>query len=541
MAQALRVHHLNIFLVKSTFKDFDQIVKIDACAPPVAVPIAGHGAGQLYIKKNPPSPPRWADLFAEFLHPAEVAVAGVAALFVLEVGGRKYALAFGQGGRHLLKDDVHEERFGLLATLNSVSSESLRCVDVQSLDAIQSHSRIQAGQASSPDQFGLDVEQDMLKAVVGAPVNQALGTRMSGSDSLSVAVSMKLSDLPTLLRQYTKSYEADISGKDYEWVNNISMTKSAAVVKLLEAALDARLAKNNFQNVWLAIPEIIDWDSVAGFVFTHGKNQMHPDITMEGFLKTVQPGEMVTLELMRQRRVHCVDSDFKRTFKEWSVFRCFYAELDTAHGKFILNDGSWFKVDSDFVQRTNDEFKKISRSKRKMPSFQDDGEGEYNIRVATFFPQEFALLDAKHKIFHGGGHGQVEVCDLFSIDRELIHVKIYGKSSVFSHLFSQGFVSGQLIQIDQSFRKKIKAKLKAPFSDLIPVAEKPAQNEFRIVYGVISTEPGDNLQLPFFSRVNLNNTAQILRGFGYKVELLKIHVEPAFAKTVKVPPKKGKK
>lgn len=85
MAQEVRVHHLNIFLIKSPFKDVNQIVKTEACAPPVAVPIAGHGAGQLYVKKNPPSPPRWADLFAEFLHPAEVAVAGVAALFVLEV------------------------------------------------------------------------------------------------------------------------------------------------------------------------------------------------------------------------------------------------------------------------------------------------------------------------------------------------------------------------------------------------------------------------------------------------------------------------
>jgi len=541
MTQELRVHHLNIFLVKKSFKDVDKIIKTEACAPPIAVPIAGHGAGQLFVKKNPPTPPRWAELFAEFLNPTDVAVAGVAAIFLLEVADRKYALAFGQGGRHLLKEDVHEERFGLLATLNSVSSESLRCVDVQSLDAIQSHSRIQSGQASSPDQFGLDVEQDMLKAVVGAPVNQAMGTRMSGSDSLSVGVSLKLSDLPALLVQYKKSYEIDISGKDYEWVNNISVTKSAALIQKLEVALDARLITKNSQNVWLAIPEIIDWDSVAGFVFTHGKNQMHPDITMEGFLKTVQAGEMVTLELMRQRRVHCVDADFKRTYKDWSVFRCLYAELDTADGKFILNDGSWFKVDSDFVQRTNEDFKKIARSKRKMPTYQDDGEGEYNARVATFFPQEFALLDDKQKIFHGGGHGQVEVCDLFSVDRELIHVKIYGKSSVFSHLFAQGFVSGQLIQIDQNFRKKVKAKLKAPFSELIPVVEKPAQDEFRIVYAVISAEPGEDLQLPFFSRVNLNNTAQILRGFGYKVELLKIPVEPAFAKTVKVPPGKAKK
>ena len=32
-----------------------------------------------------------------------------------------------------------------------------------------------------------------------------------------------------------------------------------------------------------------------------------------------------------------------------------------------------------------------------------------------------------------------------------------------------------------------------------------------------------------------------LRGYGFKVELLKVSVNDAFAKTTKAPPKKGKK
>jgi len=141
---------------------------------------------------------------------------------------------------------------------------------------------------------------------------------------------------------------------------------------------------------------------------------------------------------------------------------------------------------------------------------------------------------------HGGGHGQVEICDLFSIDRELIHVKLYGKSSVFSHLFSQGFVSAQLIQIDADFRKKVRGQLAAPFVDLIEINKKPGQDEFTVVYAVISEEKGGTLRLPFFSRVNLNNTAKVLRGFGYRVELLKIPVDDRYAKTTKLPPSKQK-
>lgn len=536
-----KVYQLSVFLIKNQYSQVEDVLHLDDCECSIDVAIAGHGTAKLFLKSNPPTPPRWAELFQEFLQPGSVLASGVSAALYIEVDDCKFVLAFGQGGRHLLCADVYEERFGLLCTLNSVSPESLRCVDVQSLNAIQSHTRIQAGQESSPDQFGLDVEQDMLKAVVGAPVNEAVGSRMSGSDSLSVSISMRLSDLPALLKDYRKAYEEDLTGKAYDWVNNISVTKSAALTAKLEALLDARLAKQpDFSNMWLAIPEIIDWDQVSGFIFSHGPPQAYSDISMAGFLKTIPPGMAPTLELMRTRRVYCADSEYRRGRKDWSVFRCLYAEVESEGDKYILNDGSWFKVDLEFVNRTNEQFKKIPRSKLQLPLYEDDSEGIYNARVAAALPDQFFLLDDTQKIMHGGGHGQVEVCDLFSRNRELIHVKMYGRSNVFSHLFAQGFVSGQLIQTDAEFRKKVKAKLQPPFKDLMPES-KPGQDQFKIVYGIISAEEGDGLRLPFFSRVNVNNTTRILRGFGYEVELLKIAVDPVYARTARVPTKRIKK
>lgn len=183
-----KVNHLNIFLVKAAATTIEQIIKLDACELLIKVAIAGHGAGNLYIKKTPPHPPKWANLFQEYLNVNSLAIEGISAVFLIKINDRYYALTFGQAGRFLLKDDVHEERFGLLCALNSVDPKSFRCIDVQSLDAIDSHTRIQSGQETTPDQFGLDVEQDMLKAIVGTPVNLSLGSRMTGSDSLSVSV-----------------------------------------------------------------------------------------------------------------------------------------------------------------------------------------------------------------------------------------------------------------------------------------------------------------------------------------------------------------
>jgi len=534
MGPEAKVRQLTIHLVKAKYKSMGDFLNTGGCDTH-AIGIAGFGVGKLYVRRSAAQPPKWSELFSEFVDPASLLVGGIAAVFVIEVDQRVFALTFGQGGRFLLKDDVCEEKFGLLCTLNAVAADSLRCIDVQSLDAIQSHSRIQAGQAASSDQFGLNVEQDMLKAVVGTPNKHQIGTRMSGSAALSVSVSMRLADLPVLFKEYKKYFEAPLEADAYDWVNNISMVKSTSKTRELEAALDARLAARDFRNTWLAIPEIIDWEAVTGFMYTNGKREVFTDINMDGFLKSVDAKERLTVDLLRLRRVMCADSDHQEIYLRWPVYKCLYAEVDLGESKYIVNDGNWFEVAANFVTRTDKEFKNIPRSNLTLPEYNDDGEGDYNLRVAATLPDQYALLDAKMKIMHGGGHGQVEVCDLFSRDRELIHVKIFSKSSVLSHLFAQGFVSGQLIQIDPLFREKVKAKLPKAFASLISPDQKPQQDQFTIVYAVISGDPGD-LHLPFFSRVNLNNTARILKGFGYKVELLKIAINPLHAKKVIGPP-----
>jgi uncharacterized protein (TIGR04141 family) len=428
----------------------------------------------------------------------------------------------------------------LLVALNSVDKESFRCIDKQSLDTIQSHTRIQSGQETTADQFGLDVEQDMLKAIVGAPKDSRLGSRMTGTDSISVSVRMDLSDLPFLLKSYKEKFEADLSATDYQWVNNISLVKnSTSFVDALDNKLLEKFLKKDYSDLWLAIPEIIPWNTVKGFIYTHGKKILHPDINLDGFLETVEHDQSVTLDMLKSRHVSCADENHDKVFKNWSIYKCTYAEIDHDGQRYILNDGKWYNVNIDFVSRTNADFKKVDVSSLTLPEYCGGGEGHYNAEVCKNQPNVFFLLDDKNKIFHGGGHGQIEVCDLFSVNKQLIHVKIYGKSSVFSHLFSQGFVSGQLLQIDTEFRKKIKDKLTSPYSDLITVNTRPADKEFTIIFAVISDAPGSDLYMPFFSRVNLNNTAKILKGFGYSVEILKIHVNADFAKTKVCAPRKN--
>jgi uncharacterized protein (TIGR04141 family) len=527
------VHHLSIFLVKEAFSRSAQIIKTDDCNSPIEIPISGYGRGRLYIKHTHNVTPKWAALFSEATV-LNLRTENVGAAFLFKVDHRYFVLTFGQSGRFLMQDDVYEERFGLLVALNSVDEKSFRCVDKQSLDTIESHSRIQSGQETTSDEFGLDVEQDMLKAIVGTPLDHTLGGRMTGTDSLSVSVRMALGDLPHLLRAYKAKFDADLSATKYQWVNNIAEVKhSASLVEALETALVEKITQKDPENVWLSIPEIIDWTAVRGFMYTHGKRGIHRDINLHDFLATIGSGQPVTVELLKHRHICCADENHQKVHKSWSVFKCLYAEIDHNQSKYILNDGKWFLVSHDFVDRTNADFAKIPMAKLALPVYTEGGEAAYNAAVAEANPKQFALLD-DDAILHGRGKGKVEVCDLFSVDRQLIHVKRYGKSSVLSHLFAQGYVSAELLLTDAEFRGKVRAKLKAPFIDLIP-EKRPNEGDFTVIYAVISDAPQVGLHLPFFSRVNINNTARILRGYGYSVELLKIGVDPSFAKKTTYP------
>lgn len=73
------------------------------------------------------------------------------------------------------------------------------------------------------------------------------------------------------------------------------------------------------------------------------------------------------------------------------------------------------------------------------PARLDEKEGDYNERVAKTAPGYF-LFD-RVRIVPSDATSSIEACDLFTQYREFVHVKIMSRSSVLSHLFSQGSVA----------------------------------------------------------------------------------------------------
>jgi uncharacterized protein (TIGR04141 family) len=204
---------------------------------------------------------------------------------------------------------------------------------------------------------------------------------------------------------------------------------------------------------------------------------------------------------------------------QWSVFQCLYTEIINNSNTFLLTNGKWYKIDSNYVSQINAVYKELqNKSSINLPDYSHNNEQDYNLDVSKL-NSDFACMD-RNLISYGGGYSKIEFCDLYSNQKKIIHVKRYSGSSVLSHLFSQGTVSGELFLSDQEFRNQVN-KLLPNSHKIINPNDKPKANDYEVIFAVIS-KSNNQLELPFFSKVNLKNAKRTLETFGFEVSLNKI-------------------
>lgn len=512
-ARAPKSRRLTIYLLKESYGSVDEALSDRQRLTHRRV----RGIGDLYVRPSRAHPPAWADFFAGSVDFSTLRVdqANSAAVLLVEAGGRMFALTFGYG-RGFLEPGSWEERFGLRVTLNCLDPRRLRSIDKRSFDAIARHSREQAARDVSADEFGLNVEQDMLRAATGKPADPTLGTRLTGMDALSVTAKVELRNLPALLERYLAQSRSEAYRQQYPWVDHVREVEDSRAREELDAALIEGI-RTGSDRVWMAVPEMIDWTDVAGFRYTPSeRNPLRDDIAVPDFLASFREPESLTIQGLKQRKIYCFSESMGQISHQWPVYRSLYFEVERGGTTSLLTDGKWYAIDRDFVAQVDGEYTRITRSTENLPDYSDGSEKEYNQRVAASDRTRFALLDGR-LIRHGGGGSSIEFCDLFTAGGSMIHVKRYAGSSVLSHLFAQGLVSTEAFHVDAGFRAKLNEQLPATHR-LADPARTPNAADYRVVFGVVSRDERP-LRLPFFSKVNLRFAARRLQGFGYRVHL----------------------
>jgi uncharacterized protein (TIGR04141 family) len=152
-------------------------------------------------------------------------------------------------------------------------------------------------------------------------------------------------------------------------------------------------------------------------------------------------------------------------------------------------------------------------------------EGTYNEQAAA--PADRFLLD-KQTVAVPGRTSPIEVCDVLTLDRQIVHVKRKFPSSALSHLFGQGYVSSELLVDSEPYRQQIRTRIgdaNAAFQNLFPAAGVvPA--DWEVVYAIVGPWDGGTAasKLPFFSKINLRNHGRRLRRMGFRVTVARVPV-----------------
>lgn len=306
--------------------------------------------------------------------------------------------------------------------------------------------------------------------------------------------------------------------KKFVWVDNISAERDKAIIENLNEKLIEKVTTLD-PCVWMAIFEVVEWEDVSGFAYKKRKSPaVSPDIHLDRWKDEIVNDAKIDIEYLKRKKIYLYDVNYE-LYKSWSVYQCLNAEINYDGNKYILNDTGWYLVDTNFVSSVDDFYKTIEESDLELPPYGMMKEPDYNAFVCNSKPEEFDLLDRK-VISIGGGRSSVEFCDIFTHDKKLIHVKKYGGSSVLSHLFQQGVVSGELFISDEKFREDVNEKMSESFK-LENLGDRPNPTEYEVCYAIMSDVPGD-LHIPFFSKVVMKNAVNRLQAYGYKVTKKKV-------------------
>ncbi|MDH7943468.1 TIGR04141 family sporadically distributed protein [Pseudohongiella sp. SYSU M77423] len=534
-----RKEKLSIYLVKTSLADeISKFINVEISKPPINIELIDVEA-TLYVKKEPPkSPPTWTKLFTEHQElPEDIfgSRKSVGAALVIKLSSKCFVLTFGTGF-HMVRNEAIERDFGLRVTLNSVNPDKLRSLDKASYDHNPLNSRTQSSIDLGVFDLDVDSEMDMLYAVTGASKVPIFGSHVTGRDALSLSLEISMDGLKEVLLEAISRYEASLP-KEFEWVDNIQRIKDKELTEVLDLELDEILAEKNFGNMWLGEPEIVDWESQIGYSFDlYAQTPRHVVLRLEDLIKYLEDkGITFTSENLKSQIININDNEFN-SIKKWSAYRCLYAEVNFDKEKFILRNGLWYRVNTNFANSVDDYLQSLDAYDFEFPVYAHEREENYNISVSDS-NGNIELMD-KEFVKIGGPYDKLEFCDLIKDSIEFVHVKYYRNSSTLSHLFSQGVVASEAFIGDAAFRHRLNEKLPVA-SKLKDANSRPDPSKYKVVYAIATNRSIPN-ELPFFSKVTLKNALKRLKTLNFNVSLSAINVDPSLEVRKKYKPKKYK-
>lgn len=503
---------LVIYLMKETASNWYDCVDVNKDIQFFSVVPNLGIEGKIAIAKSRSKEPEWKEILQNFT-PEKIEIppnVSNRAVFLAKIEGRIMAITFGYG-KSLLRDNFIERDFGVKTALNLLNKDQIRNVNSTSIENMIVYTQKQSSISTSQQDFSINQFNDILMSISGNANSADDAISLSGKDSLSVTVKMDILELKSKLTKYLEAYNSDeYIGNGFAWVDNVREVKEKNKKENLFAELAKKIERGELEDIYIAPPDIVDWEGVKGFTLSaRTYTEIGYDIDYINYFQNVKKGVDLLAKLKRD---YLIIVDFEgNEQKVCNIMKAIITQIRLEDKMYVLIQEKWLAVDQNFYEEVHSYIKTIPICNLEFKECKkDENEGDYNDRMAS--NSEFCVMN-KRLISVKGGKKQIEACDIFTKNKEFIHVKNKYSSSALSHLFSQGKVSAKCFMSDEVYRENVYNIVKDKLgNEIFDFRYKPNANEYEVVYAIIDEKEKGTIseRLPFFSLVNLMQAVQEL-------------------------------
>lgn len=484
----------------------------------------------IYVEKRVGKRPEWLEIIESFSEKniEEIENRSSAAVLMIRLELRLLVFSFGYG-RYLINENFFEQDFGLKTALNTIDHDSLRSVDLQTFEEQPILRRAQAASTSQMHLFGVDVFTDILRSVSGKPMENVPFKSITGrQDTYSFSIYSHEMDFFSICSELVEYYSSEYYKINFPWVDNIKVIKDKKLIEDLDGFLVTKIKSKG--NIGLSIPDILEWDEVDGFIMPRTRREVYPLVKSHIYLSNINK-DSFNISRLKNDQIEVVF--YNGEVIKYSVYKCIYYEAFFNNNKYLLFSGEWLSIESNFYDSVIKQSSLIEKSEVEFPDVyywmeEEDGknkkiyerEDAYNERISK--EMGCYLLDKK-LVGSRTLANNIEICDLLTNNRQIIHVKHRkGGSSALSHLFAQGRISSEVLRGDRNFREEAVNKFKDVYKykgidNLIPV-DNFEPREYEVIFLLLGQDSSTIVEkLPFFSKLNLLEAYKRLKSLGFSV------------------------
>jgi uncharacterized protein (TIGR04141 family) len=501
----------SIFLLKPQYAEPESALKADHKLRR-AQTAQGAGSPVVFIAQSAQSAPWWKSYFSV---DENVSQGFAGAVVFITTSSRTFALTFGHT-RHNLKDESYEYDFGLRTTLNSVDPQAIRNTDELN-PATSRRRRTQLPERADLTYFDFDGDSAVLRSLTGVirPEYKELFSHATGASNLRISSKKSVSELSPLLDRIYGIYNEDTYKSAFPSAYNIQPVQDPPTIQALDLLLEHSFRAGG-DGLTLTIPELMDFQEDYEVSFSGlGASALYPEVALADYYDYLsaheKPRSESSLEDLRLHRLQTLNDNGIR-INDYSIYRCliYEASLPDAPEIYHLNEGTWYRVDADYLSQLSADLDPLFLQ-HSLPPRTVHTERQYNESQLVPHWTESILLDGTNT--SPPGHTSVEPCDVARTHGDhlvLTHVKLGVAAGDLSHLFSQGTTSVELLNSIPAARETLERLIldRSSSFELKPLKDRRFAVEFVIVTKKDATLASQ--ALPLFSRINLRRAHQSL-------------------------------